>query len=651
MDVDEWRELPAPHRYVHGGFVGSGILFSFHFPPADAYEGRFFQYITPVPESERTSQAVTGEDDRIGSTLAAGAYFIETNGGGAAAADPFSGVDPTIGAFRANAATAIFSRQIAEAIYGAGRPFGYSFGGSGGAYRTIGGLENTEGVWDGAVPFVLGSPMAIPNCFTPRIHALRVIGDSLDDVVDAMDAGGSGDPYATLSAEQAEALREVTGMGFPLRSWYGHRSMGMHALAVLYPGVRAMDPTYFDDFWTVPGYLGADAASSVHRDRVVLDTAIAELLTVADLVAAGVDIMTLPGASTGNADDSWQGRDTAAVVGVRLAAEPDRDPAFAELVVATGGAAGARIVLLQTIGDVAVFGPADPRVLGGLAAGDAVTLDNSGFLAIQTYHRHQVPGPEYTVWDQFRDESGAPRYPQRPLLVGPVFAAGAAGTVPTGRFHGKMILVESLMDREAYPWQADWYRREAAAFHGDALGDRFRLWMTDRALHSDTDVRDHPDQTINYGGMLQQALRDLAAWVERGVEPPAHSAYQIEGGQVSVSGVASERGGIQPTVTLTADGAGRVEVGVREDVVLRAEAETPGSGEVVSFEWDLDADGRYDTMSPVAPARSAFEERTVSFAEPGTHFVTVRVVAQRAVAQGTPYARLYNLARVRVVVA
>ena len=64
-------------------------------------------------------------------------------------------------------------------IYGGKRPYGYGFGGSGGAYRTVGGIENTEGVWDGVVPYVLGSPMAIPNVFTVRMYAMRVLHDKL----------------------------------------------------------------------------------------------------------------------------------------------------------------------------------------------------------------------------------------------------------------------------------------------------------------------------------------------------------------------------------------------------------------------------------------------------------------------------------------
>ena len=35
VDVDEWREEPVRHRYVHGGFEGTDLLFSYYFPPAE----------------------------------------------------------------------------------------------------------------------------------------------------------------------------------------------------------------------------------------------------------------------------------------------------------------------------------------------------------------------------------------------------------------------------------------------------------------------------------------------------------------------------------------------------------------------------------------------------------------------------------------
>ena len=164
-------------------------------------------------------------------------------------------------------------------MYGEHRPYGYAYGGSGGGYRTIGGAENTTGVWDGFVPYVIGSPMAIPNMFTVRMHAQRILRHRLDQIVDAVEPGGSGDMYEGLDAEERDALAEVTRMGFPPRSWFGHRTMGMHAFPVLYKGLTMADPTYFEDFWTEPGYLGQAAPPSLQRDIVQHRCEVAETIS------------------------------------------------------------------------------------------------------------------------------------------------------------------------------------------------------------------------------------------------------------------------------------------------------------------------------------------------------------------------------------
>lgn len=89
-------------------------------------QGRFFHYVTAVPDNEN---------------------LVETNGGGTnQTAGPASGADPTIAAYRANAAAAQFSRVIALKLYGGKRPYGYLYGGSGGGYRTLGSMENTNRV-------------------------------------------------------------------------------------------------------------------------------------------------------------------------------------------------------------------------------------------------------------------------------------------------------------------------------------------------------------------------------------------------------------------------------------------------------------------------------------------------------------------------
>ena len=80
VDVDEWREKPIRHRYIHGGFKDTDTRFSLYFPSKKDFENRFFQYITPVPDSENLSQGASGEEDKIRFSIKNGAYFIETNG-------------------------------------------------------------------------------------------------------------------------------------------------------------------------------------------------------------------------------------------------------------------------------------------------------------------------------------------------------------------------------------------------------------------------------------------------------------------------------------------------------------------------------------------------------------------------------------------
>ena len=653
VDVDEWRDAPVPHRYVHGGFRGTETRFSFYLPPPSSYEGRFFHHITPVPDSEHLAQdEPPAEQDKIGFAIASGAYFVETNGGGVWGG--YGSSDPTIAAYRANAASAQYSRVVAAEMYGAHRPFGYAYGGSGGGFRTIGGMENTEGVWDGAVPYVIGSPMAIPNMFTVRMHAQRILRDRLDQIVDAVEPGGNGDPSAHLPEEERDALAEVTRMGFPPRSWFGYRTMGMHAFPVLYNGMRLADPTYFEEFWSEPGYLGADPPPSLVRDRVRQRCEVVATLTEAECRQLGVPVSAQPGRARGAVDTAWRdsGEPIPVPVALRLSAAAPADVEGADLLVHSGASAGARLVLLSFRADVATLGPGDHDVILGIRPGDEVEVDNSGFLAAQTYHRHQVPdNDEFPVWDQFRLPDGTPGYPQRPMLLGPLFAAAAAGTVQSGRFAGKMIVVESLLDREALPWQADWYRARVSEHLGDALDDHFRLWFTENALHGDVATQEDATHTVGYLGMLHQALRDLSRWVEAGTPPPASTSYEVEDGQVVVPQDATSRRGVQPTVSVTADGGARADVGVGEDVTLEVRAEAPpGTGSIVAVAWDFDDDGRFAVAESVAPAPAVVFARRVSFPAPGTYFVVVRVASQREGDAATPYARLQNLARVRVVV-
>lgn len=657
IDLDEWRSAPVRHHYVHGGFTDTGLRFSFYLPDPATYQGRFFQYVTPVPDSENLAQ--TPGDDKIGFAISSGGYFVETNGGGSGAtAGPAFNADPTIGAFRANAAAALFSRKVAGEMYGPHRTYGYLYGGSGGAYRTLGAMENTAGVWDGAVPFVIGSPMAAPNGFSIRMHAMRVLWDKFPQINDAMDAGGSGDPYAGLTPDEADALREATRMGFPPRSWYAYNTMRVHAFTAIYEGMVMADRTYFADFWTKPGYLGHDRPDLLAKDRLQFETTISAPLSEGEGIARGLLDLRIPGTARGSADLAWQnaigGGEAARPAAFALAQTPPSVRFLGgDMFVLSGEAKGARIALRAVREDMVTLGVVDWATVAKVKPGDRVRIDNSNFLAAQTFHRHQVPGADYPVYDQFRDAAGKPLYPQRPLLLGPLFARGAAGTVPTGRFSGKVILVESLLDREAYAWQADWYRRKFDGLLGAEAPNRYRLWMVDHALHGYEEDRAAPTRAISYLGVLQQALRDLAAWVEQGTPPPATSDYRVEDGQIVQPAAAAARRGVQPTIAVRANGGTKAVVRPGQPVQLQASIEAPpGTGAVVWAAWDLDGSGAFASSAnlPAKPVSRATVRARVSFAKPGTYFVTLRAASERHGDTASPYARIMNLGRARIVV-
>lgn len=658
VDIDEWRESPERHRYVHGGFKGTDMRFSFYFPDKEQYQGRFFQYVTPVPDNENLAQNPSNGDDKIGFSIASGGYFIETNGGGTTAvAGPAFGTDPKIGAYRANAAAARYSRKIAENIYGPHRTYGYLFGGSGGGYRTLGSMENTQGVWDGAVPFVLGSPMAAPNVFAVRMHAMRILKDKFPQIVDAMDAGGSGDPYLGLNEEETVALSEVTRMGFPLRSWFGHKTMGVHAFTALYQGMVMADPKYFEEFWTVPGYLGANPPDSLKKARLQFPTRVKSMLTEDQAVALGLADIRIPGTARGTADLAWKSAvndGSSRPVALQLEGIlPDVGFLGGDLFILSGEAKGKRIALRAAVRDLATFGVADLSTLAKLRPGDEVRVDNSNFLAAQTYHRHQIPGPDYAVWNQFKDKNGKPLYPQRKINLGPMFAAGAAGTVPSGKFNGKIIVVESLLDREAFPWQADWYRQRFDEHLGKDSSDRYRLWFTDNALHGYGEDAQSPTQAISYLGVLHQALRDVALWVEKGIAPPASTNYKIVEGQVIVPAHAADRKGIQPTLLVKANGKAKAVVKPGESVSLVATVMVPPqTGKIVWAAWDFDGSGKFSVPAilPKSPRSKLTVKGRTSYIARGTYFPTLRVASERDGDTQTPYALIHNLGRVRVVV-
>src|SRR5258708_12524164 len=120
LDLDEWREEPVRPRYVHGGFSGTDTRFSFYFPPAERYEGRFFHPLMPISGTEHGAPAGFGMmAGSIGFAMASGGYLVESNQGRTVM---FPGEDSTLVGYRASAATARYPRGGAAAMDGGPPP-------------------------------------------------------------------------------------------------------------------------------------------------------------------------------------------------------------------------------------------------------------------------------------------------------------------------------------------------------------------------------------------------------------------------------------------------------------------------------------------------------------------------------------------------
>lgn len=659
--------LPVPHYVVRGGFRGTPAKFAFYFPLPNQYHGRFFQ--GGVHQLRLTGEIATDTELRF--AFDSGAYVVQANpqsDGALTAHDAIHGnFDPSLMGYRLGAAAAKYSRVIAAQVYGhPHRPYGYLVGGSGGAYMTISAAEHTQGVWDGFVPFVTGHPQAIPNDFSVRLHALRVLNqrNKWPEVVDAIDPGGSGDPYATLNTEEAGALREATRLGFPPRAWFNYATIGSGAFFPTMRYALDLDAGYVDDFWTRPGYLGTEPGSSVAAARVQYPTSV---------VATTPPVPRPDYATLGDAYNAFIIGQYSAGIPRRITLEglPPGDLGDYHLVVESGAAAG-KVLKVGAVdrnsNSIGIGGGEDWDAVNLVAAGDQVRLDNSYVLALQTYHRHQVPTDrDLYGWEQFRDVRGAPVHPQRGINVGPIAAFNAGGSVASGRFNGKMIMVGNLMDADAFPWCSDWYRTKASQAvraRGGKLDDHYRLWFTDHAQHVDSIDN---TRTVSYLGVLMQAMRDLSRWVEEGTPPPASTQYSVVDSQVIVPPTATERRGIQPVVSLKANGGERAEVAVNQPVSFVATVEVPpGAGTLVETEWDYESRGTFPVANPLPgltpdpgagniggvnlPPNTVTLEGTHSYSEPGTYFAVVRVTSQREGDPETPHARIQNLARVRVVV-
>lgn len=662
IDVDQWRENPVGHRYVHGGFKNSDTRFSFYFPPKNLYAGRFLHLLQGGLGGAETSALLWG--DFIHLAFECGGYLVESNQGhisGNLARD----ADSSVVCWRASAEAARYAKQLAAELYGEAPHHGYVFGGSGGGLRSIACLEHdVDDVWDGGVPYIIPD-VSVLFGFVPLIlHAIRVLEPVLPRIADAVDVGGSGNPFDGLTVKQANALAQLYKAGFPR-----HASLlparEAHVIQLAFMRYHC-DPEYFNDFWTKPGYLGADDPQAIGDDLIEFETIVTGTVTGAELGRRPMAYKNDP-ASFGAAV-LLAAQTTRAVAdapaGLTVADADSRGITSATVEVLTGVGAGSSFEVTAVLGEVLVGLTSD--ILGALnsigaaanpitkiARGDRVRISNRNYLAFAERFRHQVE-PTVPEWSQFTVD-GRATSPQR-RLPNFVFA-----TPYTHELRGKkVIMIQNMMDRGAWPSTAIRYKEKLRLKVGSQLENQFRLYFVEHAEHLPAtllmmlgDPKANAE-VIDYAGYVQQAIRDLIDWVEFGKEPLPGSSYTYTPDhEVALAPTADGRRGLQPVVIATANGEARAVISAGESVVLEVMAEAPpDAGRITRIEWDPYGDGSYPVSVPdVDGTLSAMRAHTTHvYDEPGTYFPAVRVTAHRDGDVAADLYSLHNLGRARVVV-
>ncbi|MDO9333498.1 MAG: hypothetical protein Q7T57_03120 [Dehalococcoidales bacterium] len=661
IDIDEWRDVPRRHRYVHGGFEDTHTRFSFYFPPKELYKGRFFQYLEGSTGGNEhmlyQRQAVITWPFHV-ALEELGGYLVESN----QAHFAYEGMGATADweLFGASAESALYSKKLAAEMYGQAPRHGYIWGPSGGGFRTMMCIENRPDVWDGASPHVTGAGIA-PS-YSAAGFAWLHLHSKIPEIVDAMEPGGSGDPFANLSHDQREALAILYRSGYPRSALSQFWSFSPWLWFFI--GTMYSDPDYYQKFWNAPGYLGHDDPHRIAPFLIDKKTRVRRVVDAKQI--AGYEYTFLV---------SGVPSDTASN-GVELEehfAEPEA--LFGASLTFTSGKAKGRTVIVSLVdkkGTLGTMAQVVPELFRGVEEGDEVIVNNRNFIAWCHSFMHGLPlalviteDPQTGRKQYLQGYEGLralaiddrPLFPQHPKLM----QATTGHAVQTGRFKGKMIHVNATHDANGWPNFCASYKKLVEAAVGNKISDSYRLWWVENAPHgspavfgpSISPLKDPgiwTSRLVDYDGVTAQALRDLTKWVEEGTPPPADTMYRMSGdGDIKLEQDPQKRGGVQPVAHATVNGSTRAEVKVGETVHFIGKAAQPsGTGVIVAAEWDFLGTGAFILQNIPNNKSEVMVESLHIYDKPGTYFASFRVGSSRAANGPKPYAR--NNARVRVIV-
>ncbi|PNU02157.1 PKD domain-containing protein [Novosphingobium guangzhouense] len=560
----------------------------------------------------------------------------------------------SVASHRHEAAATKVAKAYANKLYGnSAKIYSYFWGCSGGGIVSMAAAENTTGVWDGVQPQCLGPKgVATFHSFQWQAHYTMAIPQAKRDAIAAAAApGGTGDIYAGLNDEEKAVLDEFIAAGYPLPAIGNHFKSLVPLVDPI--DIRIADPTYEDDFWSKPGYAGANPPAYLKAALIDDWATITGIDRGADGAPATIrfDAATLPklGVMGDNyleffvygADGKTRLIDPEPVVG-----EPSDNRRRYSLQGKYDPVAG---TLALTGTTTNVFGKTSPLVnskllLDGLKVGGKVRINNRFILAMYYYPRYSnIAGAR--SYDQYRNADGSPKYPQRAdisVLWGANYRT-MGGRVETGDVKTRTMIMEGMSDNLSWPIFNASYAEQIQHTLGAAKArSTMRFYLHDNGNHSTGGGEP---------GIFQQSIQDLMAWAERGVTPPPSTQYTIRKGQVVPAPRAADRGGLQPVMTLAVDGANRATVAAGQPVRLAGALEMPpATGKIVQYFWTIAGADEAPTKLP-SPQQKLDVERTLSFPAAGSYLVRLTVNGQRN-GQIDPFDKtlLRNFKEVRILV-
>jgi hypothetical protein len=559
-----------------------------------------------------------------------------------------------VASHRHEAAATKVAKAYANKLYGnTAKIYSYFWGCSGGGTVAMAAAENVTGIWDGVQPQCIGTNGDAPyhSFYWQALYTMAIPQAKRDAIAAAAVPGGTGDVYAGLNEEETSVLNEFLAAGYPLPVIGNH----FKSLTPLVDpiDIRLADPTYEADFWSKPGYAGANPPNYLKAAKVDGWATITGITRDAAGVPTIVqfDPATVPalGTTGDNYLEYWvyaADGETRLIDPVRAVGAPTDNKRRFSLMGKFNAGTGT-LTLNGTEKDV--FGGVSnitnsSVLLDALKVGSKLRVNNRFILAMYYYPRYSnIPGVR--SHDQYRNADGSPKFPQRQdiSVLSHSNYRTMGGRVETGAVTTKTMIIEGMGDNLSWPiFNVSYAERIQKTLGPAKAGNTMRFYLHDNGRHA---------AGGGEPGIFQQSIQDLMAWAEHGTPPPPSTSYAVRNGQVVLPNEAAVRHGLQPVMNLTANGGARAVVGVNQPVNLAAKLEMPPrTGQIVQYKWTVA--GTVDPMTVLSkPQPLVNAERTVTFDKPGTYVIRLTVNGQRdGLLAPANQTLMQNFKEVRVVV-